>query len=265
MSSPIHAPGDLLEPTFAHFDPVLNLTYRADLYMGNYSNNGPSFSGMRTWKPFYFPKRGPKTWFQELKAEFRREDRERAAQRRMKRWAKLQKKRGAQTKGSTKGVRHRLYKPTKPVDPAKLAQLQAEKVRNARINDLMRDVRGEIARKKKREERAVLAAKKAIMAEVRAKNREDRARIKEWLLFRKFREQSRREEEREKKRLNEALRKAENARSKAEKAKRKAEKIHQERMRVRKALAKKADAERVKARARRLQRLLKDIRRKHRK
>jgi len=233
--------------------------------MGNYSNNGPSFSGMRTWKPFYFPKRGPKTWFQELKAEFRREDRERAAQRRMKRWAKQQEKKGAKPKGSAKGVRCRSYRPTKPMDPAKLAKLRAEKVRNARINDLMCDVRGEIARKKKREERAVLAAKNAIAAEVRAKNREDRARIREWLLFRKLREQSRREEEREKKRLNEALRKAERARRKAEKAKRKAEKLHQERMRVRKALAKKADTKRVEARARRLQRLLRDIRRKHRK
>ena len=220
---------------------------------------------MRTWKPFYFPKRGPKTWFQELKAEFRREDRERAAQRRMKRWAKLQEKKGAKPKGSTKGVRRPFYRPTKPMNPAKLAHLQAEKARNTRINDLMHDVRGEIARKKKQEERAALAAKKAIMAEVRAKNREDRARIREWLLFRKLEKQSRLVEEREKKRLNEALRKAENTRRKAEKAKRKAEKLHQERMRVRKVLAKKADAERVKARARRLQRLLKDIRRKHRK
>jgi hypothetical protein len=233
--------------------------------MGNYSNNGPSFSGMRTWKPFYFPKRGPKTWFQELKAEFRREDREIAAQRRMKRWATLQEKKGAKPKGAAQDLRRRLYRPTKPMDSAKLAQLRAEKARNSRINDLMRDVRGEIARKKKREERAVLAAKKAIMSEVRAKNREDRARFREWILFRKIREQSRRKEEREKNRMIEALRKAENARRKAEKAKRKAEKLHQERMRVRKALARQADAERVKARARRLQRLLRDIRRKHRK
>ena len=226
--------------------------------MGNYSNNGPSFSGMRTWKPFYFPKRGPKSWFQQLKAEFRREDRERAAQRRMRRLAKLQAKSGGKSKSAVKGERRQLYRPTKPLDPAKLAQRQAEKTRNERINELMRGVRGEIARKKKREARDVLAAKKAIKAEERAIIREERARDKEWLLTRRIHEKSRLEEERERKNNEKSRRKAEDAR-------RKAEKEQKERIRVRKALARQATIERVKARQRRLQRLLRDIKLKSRK
>jgi hypothetical protein len=233
--------------------------------MGNYSNNGPSFSGMRTWKPFYFPKRGPKSWFQQLKAEFRREDRERAAQRRMRRLAKLQAKSGGKSKSAVKGERRQLYRPTKPLDPAKLAQRQAEKTRNERINELMRGVRGEIARKKKREARDVLAAKKAIKAEERAIIREERARDKEWLLTRRIHEKSRLEEERERKNNEKSRRKAEDARRKAEKARRKAEKEQKERIRVRKALARQATIERVKARQRRLQRLLRDIKLKSRK
>jgi hypothetical protein len=213
---------------------------------------------MRTWKPFYFPKRGPKSWFQQLKAEFRREDRERAAQRRMRRLAKLQAKSGGKSKSAVKGERRQLYRPTKPLDPAKLAQRQAEKTRNERINELMRGVRGEIARKKKREARDVLAAKKAIKAEERAIIREERARDKEWLLTRRIHEKSRLEEERERKNNEKSRRKAEDAR-------RKAEKEQKERIRVRKALARQATIERVKARQRRLQRLLRDIKLKSRK
>jgi len=203
--------------------------------MGSYRNNGPSFSGMRTFRIFDRTQRQPIIWSNKTMSDFRPEGR---------------------TEVNHKPLKLRATPKTKK---------QAKEIMDARIRKLMQGVRAEHERKIKREEHAVLAAKKAIMAEVRAKNREDRARFREWILFRKIREQSRREEEREKNRMIEALRKAENARRKAETAKRKAEKLHQERMRIRKALAKKADAERVKARARRLQRLLKDIRRKHRK
>ena len=137
--------------------------------------------------------------------------------------------------------------------------------RNERINDLMRGVRGEIARKKKREARDVLVAKKALKAEERAIIREERTRDKDWLLIRRIHEQSRREEERKRTSLEKSRRKAEKARRKAEKTRRKAEKEQKERIRVRKALVRQATVERVKARQRRLQRLLRDIKLKRRK
>jgi hypothetical protein len=202
--------------------------------MGSYRNNGPSFSGMRTFRIFHRTRREPIIWSNKTKSEFRPE-------------------------GRTE-VDHKLLK----LRAALKTKKQAKETRDARIRKLMQGVRAEHERKKKREERAVLAAKKAVMAEVRAQNREDRARDREWLLIRKISEQARRAEEREKRRTERSRMKAENARRKAEKARLKAEKEQRERIRVRKALAKQASLGRVKARELRLARLLKEIRRKRR-
>jgi len=202
--------------------------------MGNYRNNGPSLSGMRTFRVFYRTKREPIIWLNGTKSRLRREDRT--------------------------IISPRLPKPRATLKTKK----QAKQIRDARINNLMRGVRSEIARKKKREDRAALRANRAVMAEVRARYRENRARDREWLLIRKISEQARRAEEREKRRIERSRMKAENARRKAEKARLKAEKEQRERIRVRKALAKQASLDRVKARELRLTRLLKEIRRKRR-
>jgi hypothetical protein len=202
--------------------------------MGNYRNNGPSLSGMRTFRVFYRTKREPIIWLNGTKSGLRREDRT--------------------------IISPRLPKPRATLKTKK----QAKQIRDARINNLMRGVRSEIARKKKREEGAALRANRAVMAEVRARYRENRARDREWLLIRKISEQARRAEEREKRRIERSRMKAENARRKAEKARLKAVKEQRERIRVRKALAKQASLDRVKARELRLTRLLKEIRRKRR-
>lgn len=202
--------------------------------MGSYRNNGPSFSGMRTFRIFHRTQREPIIWSNKTKAEFRPEGRNE--------------------------VNHKLLK----LRAALKTKKQAKEIRDARIRKLMQGVRAEHERKKKREERAVLAANKAIMAKVRAKNREDRARDREWLLIRKLEKQSRLVEEREQRNIERSRRKAEDARRKAEKASRKAKKEQRERIRVRKALAKQASQDRVKARELRLAKLLKEIRRKRR-
>ncbi len=227
--------------------------------MGSYRNNGPSFSGMRTFRIFHRTQREPIMWSNKTKSEFRPEDRTVVSHRLLKLRATLKAKKQAKELRDA-----RISKLMRGSRAEHARKKQAKQIRDARINDLMRDVRSEIARKKKREERAVLAANKAIMAEVRARNREDRARDREWLLIRKLQKQSRLEEEREKRNIERSRRKAEDARRRAEKAKRKAEKEQRERLRVRKALARQASLHRVKARELRLAKLLKEIRRKRR-
>ena len=227
--------------------------------MGNYRNNGPSFSGMRTFRMFYRTKREPRTWLDESKSELRPEDRTVVSHRLLKLRATLKAEKQA------KEIRDaRIRRLMQGVRAEHARKKQAKQIRDARINHLMRDVRSDIERKKKREARTVLAANKAIMAKVRAKNREDRARDREWLLIRKLEKQSRLMEEREQRNIERSRRKAEDARRKAEKASRKAEKEQRERIRVRKSLAKQASQDRVKARELRLAKLLKEIRRNRR-
>ena len=227
--------------------------------MGSYRNNGPSFSGMRTFRIFHRTQREPIIWSNKTKAEFRPEGRTVVSHRLLKLRATLKAKKQAKELRDA-----RISKLMQGARAENARKKQAKQIRDARINDLMRDVRSEIARKKKRESNAALATQKAIMAEVRAKNRENRARDREWLLIRKLEKQSRLEEEREKRNIERSRRKAEDARRKAEKASRKAEKEQRERIRVQKALAKQAVRDRIKARELRLNRLLKEIRRKRR-
>ena len=202
--------------------------------MGRYSNNGPSFSGMRTFRMFYRTKREPRTWLDDSKSELRPEDRT--------------------------VVSHRLLK----LRATQEAKKQAKEIRDARINDLMRDVRSEIARKKKREARTALASKKASLAAKRATLRKERARNRRSQAIQEIQYRSRLREERKQRRLEKTLRQAEKARRKAETDRRKSEEEEVERVRVQIALAKQATRDRVKARKLRLKRLLKEIQRKRR-
>lgn len=151
--------------------------------MGNYSNNGPSFSGMRTWKPFFFPRRGPKTWFQELKAQFRHEDREQARINRKKAILRLSKlratlkaKKQAKAAKSLQRKRWRAKAKSRPVDPAKLRRMQADRERNMRIKNLLRSAKAEDKRKQLKAERARQWAEGAPMREMRKRMREKLAR-----------------------------------------------------------------------------------------
>ena len=105
---------------------------------------------------------------------------------------------------------------------------------------------------------------KAVPAAKRAKPRGDRARNRRLLSIQEIQNPTRLREERKKRHLEKTLRQAENASRKAERARRKAEKVERERIRLQKALAKQATRDRVKARELRLNRLLKEIRRKRR-
>jgi len=183
---------------------------------------------------FYRTKREPRTWLNESKSELRPEDRT--------------------------VVSHRLLK----LRATLKAKKQAKEIRDARINHLMRDVRSGIERKKKREARTVLAAKKAILTAKRVALRKERARNRRSQAIREIQHRSRLREERKQRRLEKTLRQAEKARRKAETDRRKAEKEEVERVRVQTALAKQATLDRVKARKLRLNRLLKEIQRKRR-
>jgi hypothetical protein len=202
--------------------------------MGRYSNNGPSFSGMRTFRMFYRTKREPRTWLNESKSELRPEDRTVFSHRLLKLRATLK------------------------------AKKQAKELRDARISRLMQGVRDEHARKKKRETRTAQATKKAIQTAKRVTLRKERVRNRRSQEMREIHHRARLREERKQRRLEKTLRQAEKARREAETDRRKAEKAEVERIRVQTALAKQATRDRVKARKLRLNKLLKEIRRKRR-
>jgi hypothetical protein len=156
---------------------------RTEQNMGNYSNNGPSFSGMRTWKPFYFPKREPKTWLQKIIAGLRHEDREQARLNRKKAVIRLSKlratlkaKKQAKAKKALQRKQWRAKAKSRPVDPAKLRQMQADKERNKRITNLLRSAKAEIKRKQLKAERDRQWAEGAPMRKKRKRMREKLAR-----------------------------------------------------------------------------------------
>ena len=66
--------------------------------MGSFKNNGPSFSGMRTFRMFYRTKPEPRTWFSETKSELRPEDRTVVSHRLLKLRATLKAKKQAKEK-----------------------------------------------------------------------------------------------------------------------------------------------------------------------
>ena len=220
--------------------------------MGNYRNNGPSFSGMRTFRMFYRTKREPRTWLDESKSELRPEDRTVVSHRLLKLRATLKAKKQAK---EIRDARIRRLMQGERAEHAR--KKQAKQIRDARINHLMRDVRSDIERKKKREARTVLAAKKAVLTAKRVTLRKERARNRRSQAIREIQHRARLREERKQRHLEKTLRQA-------EKARRKAEKKEVERVRVQTALAKQATQDRVKARKLRLNRLLKEIRRKRR-
>ena len=138
---------------------------------------------MRTWKPFFFPRRGPKTWFQELKAQFRHEDREQARINRKKAILRLSKlratlkaKKQAKAAKSLQRKRWRAKAKSRPVDPAKLRRMQADRERNMRIKNLLRSAKAEDKRKQLKAERARQWAEGAPMREMRKRMREKLAR-----------------------------------------------------------------------------------------
>ena len=233
--------------------------------MGNYSNNGPSFSGMRTWKPFFFPRRGPKTWFQELKAEFRREDREQASINRKKAILRLSKlratlkaKKQAKAAKSLKRKRWREKAKSRPVDPAKFRRMKAEKERNKRISNLLRAAKAEQLRKQLQAERARKWAEGAPMREERRRMREELARqrreLKELQLKTKVRVLVRQRRQRLAKLLREVALEGKSRRQRELAAK---EKIRQEKLKARQLIR-----DRQVARERRLNELLREIRKK---
>ena len=230
--------------------------------MGNYSNNGPSFSGMRTWKPFYFPKREPKTWLQKIKAGLRHEDREQARLNRKKAILRLSKlratlkaKKQAKAKESLQRKRWRAKAKSRPVDPAKLRLMQAESERNKRIKNLLRAAKAENKRKQLKAERARQWAEGAPMREMRKRMREKLARQrrerKELQLKTKVRVLVRQRRQRLAKLLEEVALEGKSRRQRELAAK---EKIRQERLKARQLIR-----DRQVARERRLNMLLKGI------
>ena len=230
--------------------------------MGNYSNNGPSFSGMRTWKPFFFPRRGPKTWFQELKAQFRHEDREQARINRKKAILRLSKlratlkaKKQAKAAKSLQRKRWRAKAKSRPVDPAKLRRMQADRERNMRIKSLLRSAKAEDKRKQLKAERARQWAEGAPMREMRKRMREKLARQrrehKELQMKTKVRVLVKQRRQRLAKLLREVALESESRRKRELAAK---EKIRQERLKARQLVL-----DRQVAREQRLNKLLKGI------
>ena len=220
--------------------------------MGSYRNNGPSLSGMRTFRIFHRTQREPIIWSNKTKSEFRPEDRTVVSHRLLKLRATLKAKKQAK---EIRDARIRRLMQGERAEHAR--KKQAKQIRDARINHLMRDVRSDIERKKKREARTVLAAKKAVLTAKRVTLRKERARNRRSQAIREIQHRARLREERKQRHLEKTLRQA-------EKARRKAEKKEVERVRVQTALAKQATQDRVKARKLRLNRLLKEIRRKRR-
>ena len=201
---------------------------------------------------FYRTKREPRTWLDESKSELRPEDRTVVSHRLLKLRATLKAKKQAK---EIRDARIRRLMQGERAEHAR--KKQAKQIRDARINHLMRDVRSDIERKKKREARTVLAAKKAVLTAKRVTLRKERARNRRSQAIREIQHRARLREERKQRHLEKTLRQA-------EKARRKAEKKEVERVRVQTALAKQATQDRVKARKLRLNRLLKEIRRKRR-
>ncbi len=237
----------------------------AEQNMGNFSNNGPSFSGMRTWKPFYFPKREPKTWFQEIKAELRREDweqaklgREKAALRLSKLRATLKAKKQAKAKKALQRKQWRANAKSRPVDPAKLRRMQADRERNKRITNLLRSAKAEIKRKQLKAERDRQWAEGAPMRKKRKRMREKLARQrkqrKELQMKTKVRVLVRQRRQRLAKLLRAVASVSKSRRQRELAAK---EKIRQGRLKVRQLIR-----DRQAARERRLNNLLKGIRKK---
>ena len=235
--------------------------------MGSYSNNGPSFSGMRTWKPFYFPERQPKTWLQKIKAGLRHEDREQARLNRKKAILRLSKlratlkaKKQAKAKKSLQRKRWRAKAKSRPVDPAKLRLMQAESERNKRIKNLLRSAKAEDKRKQLKAERARQWADGAPMREMRKRMREKLARQrrerKELQLKTKVRVLVRQRRQRLAKLLEEVALERKSRRQRELAAK---EKIRQDRLNTRQLIR-----DRQVARELRLAKLLKEIRRKRR-
>ena len=207
---------------------------------------------MRTFRIFHRTQREPIIWSNKTKAEFRPEGRNEVNHKLLKLRAALK------TKKQAKEIRDaRIRKLMQGVRAEHARKKQAKQIRDARINHLMRDVRSDIERKKKREARTVLAAKKAVLTAKRVTLRKERARNRRSQAIREIQHRARLREERKQRRLEKTLRQA-------EKARRKAEKEEVERVRVQTALAKQATEDRVKARKLRLNKLLKEIRRKRR-
>jgi hypothetical protein len=230
--------------------------------MGSYSNNGPSFSGMRTWKPFYFPKREPKTWLQKIKAGLRHEDREQARLNRKKAILRLSKlratlkaKKQAKSKKALQRKQWRAKAKSRPLDPVKLRRMQADRERNKRIKNLLRSAKAEVKRKQLKAERARQWAEGAPMREMRKRMREKLARQrrerKELQLKIKVRVLVRQRRQRLAKLLEEVALEGKSRRQRELAAKKK---IRQERLKARQLIR-----DRQVARERRLNKLLKGI------
>jgi hypothetical protein len=230
--------------------------------MGSYSNNGPSFSGMRTWKPFYFPERQPKTWLQKIKAGLRHEDREQARLNRKKAILRLSKlratlkaKKQAKAKKSLQRKLWRAKVKSRPVDPAKLRLMQAVSERNKRIKNLLRAAKAEYKRKQLKAERAKQWEEGAPMRKKRKRMREKLARQqrarKELHLKTKVRALVKQRRQRLAKLLKEVAFERKSRRQRELAAK---EKIRQDRIKARQIIR-----DRQVARERRLSKLLKDI------
>lgn len=233
--------------------------------MGNYSNNGPSFSGMRTWKPSYFPKREPKTWLQKIIAGLRHEDREQARLNRKKAVIRLSKlratlkaKKQAKAKKALQRKQWRAKAKSRPVDPAKLRRMQADKERNKRITNLLRSAKAEIKRKQLKAERDRQWAEGAPIRKKRKRLREKLARQrkqrKELQMKTKVRVLVRQRRQRLAKLLRAVASESKSRRQRELAAK---EKIRQDRLKVRQLIR-----DRQAARERRLNNLLNGIRKK---
>lgn len=77
--------------------------------MSNVPNNGPSLSGMRTWKALCAKKREPKTFFAKLRDAARRRDKLKKAKA-DRRWTQRRKKQAARTRKAQRAKERALQK-----------------------------------------------------------------------------------------------------------------------------------------------------------